>query len=177
VRSRLTSNTDAPEGWPTCAALLPHAEAALNDDSPGMARLANYLGERGSYAAALELQQRVLAAKERVLGPGHPGTLATRNNPAYWTGAAGDAAAARDQFAALLPISERILGPDHPDTLTTRADLAHWKGESRSWPKLRSTAAQRLHPENSSPSTAPRYSNGHAFRRITGDLCGLPNSC
>ena len=126
----LPANTDAPEGWPTCAALLPHAEAALNDDSPAMARLANYLGERGSYAAALELQQRVLAAKERVLGSDHPSTLATRNSLAYWTGAAGDAAAARDQYAALLPIRERSLGPDHPDTLTTRANLARWKGKA-----------------------------------------------
>jgi hypothetical protein len=63
------------------------------------------------------------------------------------------------------------LTPDHPGRPRPL------EGESRSWLKLRSTAAQRLHPENSSPGTAPRYSNGHAFRRITGDLCGLPNSC
>ena len=66
---------------------------------------------------------------ERVLGPEHPHTLASRGNLAHWTGKAGDAAAARDQFAALLPIHERVLGPEHPDTLITRDNLAYWARE------------------------------------------------
>src|SRR5206468_11853806 len=56
---------------------------------------------------------------ERVFGPEHPGTLASRRNVAGWTGEAGDAASARDQLAELLPSYEQVLGPDHPDTLTT----------------------------------------------------------
>ena len=78
-----------------------------------MAGLAGYLGERGSYAAALELQQRMPRARERVLGPGHPGTLTTRHNLARWTGDAGDAAAC-DQYAELLPIRERSSAPTTP---------------------------------------------------------------
>jgi Tetratricopeptide repeat len=117
-----------PESWVSYALLLPHAQAALPDDSDGMARLASYLGWRGSYAAGLDLQQRVLAARERSLGAEHPATLAVRANLAFWTGRAGDAAGARDQFAALLPIRERVLGAEHPDTLTTRANLARWTG-------------------------------------------------
>jgi hypothetical protein len=31
----------------------------------------------------------IVLAYERVLGPGHPDTLATRNNLAYWTRQAG----------------------------------------------------------------------------------------
>jgi hypothetical protein len=130
IKAAIPANIDLPEGWPTCAALLPHAEAALADDSPGMARLANYLGERGSYAAALELQQRVFHARERVLGREHPATLSARHNLAHWTGEAGDAAGARDQFAGLLAIRERVLGPEHPATLSTRHNLAHWTGEA-----------------------------------------------
>jgi hypothetical protein len=76
-------------------------------------------GARDQYAALLPI-------RERVQGPDHPHTLATRNQLASWTGEAGDAAGARDQFAVLLPISERVQGPDHPDTLTTRASLARW---------------------------------------------------
>jgi hypothetical protein len=38
--------------WPACAALLPHAQAALPADSDGLGRIANYLGSSGSYAAA-----------------------------------------------------------------------------------------------------------------------------
>ena len=72
--------------------------------------------------------------RERVLGPEHPYTLATRGNLADWTGKAGDAAAARDLFAALLPLHERIPGPDHPDTLATRASLAYWTGQAERGP-------------------------------------------
>ena len=73
----------------------------------------------------------LLPLDERVLGPEHPDTLATRGNLAYWTGVAGDAAGARDQFAALVPIQERVLGPEHPDTLTIRRNLARWTGEAQ----------------------------------------------
>ncbi|HYZ54496.1 MAG TPA: tetratricopeptide repeat protein [Streptosporangiaceae bacterium] len=130
LEAAIPADTDVPEGWPACAALLPHAEAALADESPGMAGLANYLGVTGSYATALELQQRVLSAQERVLGPEHPDTLATRHNLASWTGLAGDAAGARDQLAEVLPIQERVLGPEHPATLATWHNLAYWTGQA-----------------------------------------------
>jgi hypothetical protein len=73
---------------------------------------------------------RVLADRDRILGPDHPDTLTSRSNLAYWTGEAGDAATARDQYAALIPDCERILGPDHPDTLTRRSSLAYWTGKA-----------------------------------------------
>ena len=63
---------------------------------------------------------------ERVLGPEHPETLATRTNFPRYTGEAGDAAEARDQYAALVPVIERVLGPEHPETLTARNNLAYW---------------------------------------------------
>jgi hypothetical protein len=86
-------------------------------------------GARDQYAALLPI-------RERVLGPEHPDTLATRHNLARFTGQAGDVAGARDQYAALLPTRERVLGPEHPDTLATRADLARWtrKAEDGSAP-------------------------------------------
>ena len=117
--------------WPNYAALLPHAKAALADDSDGMARIANYLGTSGSYAAARDLWRRVLYARDRVLGPEHPHTLITRRNIAFWTGdAAGDPAAARDLLTELLPAFERVLGPEHPETLWARGNLAFWTGEA-----------------------------------------------
>ena len=130
IEEAIPGDTDLPETWPVCAALLPHAQAALGDDSDGVARIANYLGSSGSYAAARDLQRRVLDARERVLGPEHPRTLTARANIATWTGQAGDPAAARDLFAALLPVLERVLGPEHPRTLTTRANIAIWTGEA-----------------------------------------------
>ncbi len=130
VEAAIPGDTDLPQAWPVCAALLPHAQAALAGDSPGMDRLANYLGAQGSYAAAAELLQRVLDARERSLGAEHPDTLDARGNLATWTGEAGDATGARDQYAALVPVVERVLGPEHPDTLTTRNNLARFTGRA-----------------------------------------------
>jgi hypothetical protein len=62
-----------------------------------MARLANYLGARGSYASAVERLQRALDSQERSLGPEHPVSLITWNNLARCTGLAADAAGARDK--------------------------------------------------------------------------------
>jgi hypothetical protein len=128
IEAAIPTDTALPGAWPVCAALLPHAQAALADDSAGMTQIARYLGVSGSYTAARNLLRRVLAAQERVLGPNHPSTLANRDDLVYWTGAAGDPAGARDQYAALLSVSERVLGPEHRDTLTTRANLAMGTG-------------------------------------------------
>jgi len=130
IEATIPDDTDTPATWPVCAALLPHAQAALAADSDGLERLANYLGERGSYAAACDLLQRALDAERGVLGPDHPDTLATWHNLAHWTGESGDPAGARDQFAALLPVSELVLGADHPDTLADRYTLAYWAGKA-----------------------------------------------
>jgi hypothetical protein len=130
IEAAIPADTVLPETWPICAELLPHAQAALADDSDGMARIANYLGSSGSHAPARDLQQKVVEAREQVLGPEHPQTLDAHGDLAAWTGQAGDAAAARDQFAALLPVCERVLGPEHPDTLTARKNLAEWTGNA-----------------------------------------------
>ena len=118
IEDAIPADTGSPETWQACAALLPHAQAALADDSDGMARIANYLGSSGSYAAARDLQRRVLDARERVLGPEHPDTLAARSELARWTGQAGDPAAARDHVrraAARARAGPRPGAPGHPD--------------------------------------------------------------
>jgi hypothetical protein len=130
IEVAIPDDTDPPETWPVCAALLPHAQAALADASDGMRQIANYLGESGSYSAARDLCHRMADARERVSGSEHPKTLSARANLAYWTGKAGDPAAARDQFAALLPVRERVSGPEHPDTLMDRHNLASLTGEA-----------------------------------------------
>ncbi len=128
IEAAIPADTQPPATWPACAVLLPHAQAALADESSGMARIANYLGVSGSRAAARDLLTGVTDARIRVLGPEHPDTLDARVFLTRWTGAAGDAAAARDQCAALPPAYERVSGPEHPDTLDACASLAHWTG-------------------------------------------------
>jgi hypothetical protein len=117
IETAIPTDTEPPVTWPVCAALLPHAQVALPDASDGVARIANYLGRSGSYAAARDLQQRVVEARVRVLGLEDPFTLTARHELARWTGAVGEPAAARDLFAVLLPVYERVLGSEHPVTL------------------------------------------------------------
>jgi e3 binding domain/Tetratricopeptide repeat/SEC-C motif len=174
-----------PQTWPVCAALLPLAQAILADESAGLARLADYAGWSGNFAAAQELQQRVFSARSRVLGPEHPDTLTAQRQFAYWTGQAGDAAAGRDQLAGLLPDLERILGPEHPDTLNARAYLAYSTGQAGDAAAARDQFAglgadleQALGPEHPHTLTAQRqfaYWTGQAGDAVAArvQLAGL----
>ena len=82
----------------------------------------------------------------RVLGPGHPDTLATRGNIASWTGRCGDPAGALRLFGELLPDLIRVLGPGHPDTLATRDDIAAWTEQ---------LSASAQHPEGTIDAEDP----------------------
>jgi Tetratricopeptide repeat len=128
IEASIPPDPERPDTWPVFAALLPHAEAVLAEHSDVMDRIASYLESSGNYRTALDLQRRVVDARERVLGPERPRTLYARAWLALRTGAAGDAAAARDQFAALLPVLERVRGLEHPETLGARGHLANWTG-------------------------------------------------
>jgi hypothetical protein len=132
VEGAVPADPTLPAAWPVCAALLPHARAVLGLTSGGMWRIADYLGESGSYPAARDLFQLIADtySEDDAYGPEHPATLTARTHLAHWTGEAGDAARARDQFAVLLPIEERVVGPEHPETLMTRHNLARWTGEA-----------------------------------------------
>ena len=134
IEAAIPADTGLPGTWPVCAALLPHVKAALAYDSAGMARIANYLGSSGSYAAARDLYREILNAQkdtqEPVLDPESRGIIrAARFELGRWTRHAGDPAAAKEQFDALLPELERDLGPEHPDTLRTRGWLADLTGD------------------------------------------------
>jgi len=130
IEAVIPAATALPETWLVCAELLPHAQAALADDSDGMARIADYIGSSVSYDPARDLHQKVAEAWARILGPEHPQTLDARGGFAYWTREAGNAAGSQEEHAALLPVLERVLGPEHLDTLIIRADIAHWTGEA-----------------------------------------------
>ena len=82
----------------------------------------NGLGD--SAAQAIAIAETLLTDQERLLGPDHPDTLASRNNLALAyqeTGRTAEAIALHEQTLAT---RERLLGPDHPDTLTSRNNLA-----------------------------------------------------
>ena len=132
MEAAIPGDPELPGNWPTCAALLPHAQAVLDLTSGGMWQIAQYLGYSGSYTAARDLFQSIADAfrDDDAHGAEHPDALNARASLARWTGQAGDAAAARDQLAALVQVRERVLGAEHPDTLADRADLARYTGEA-----------------------------------------------
>jgi Tetratricopeptide repeat len=70
-----------------------------------------------------------LQDETRVLGPGHPVTLTTYANVAFWTGQCGNITAALRLSRELLPVRERALGTDHPEVLGLRNNIAYRTAE------------------------------------------------
>jgi tetratricopeptide (TPR) repeat protein len=82
----------------------------------------NYLGD--SAAQASMIGEQLLADRERLLGPDHLDTLASRNSLAIAYQAAGRLDEAIRLDEQTLAAYERVLGQDHPDTLSSRNNLA-----------------------------------------------------
>jgi hypothetical protein len=144
IGAAIPADASTPEAWPACAALLPHALAALAPGSDAMGRIADYLGRSGNYAAARDLWRTIADARDPVLGSGRPGSVTARRASAHWTGEAGDTASARDQFAELLPELARALGAEHPDTLATWHSLGEWTGKAGDAATARNLFAELL---------------------------------
>ncbi|MFF2674375.1 tetratricopeptide repeat protein [Streptomyces niveus] len=109
------------------------------------------------------MHERVLADRERTLGPDHPATLNARNNLAVSYSDAGRLQDALHLHERVLADRERALGPDHPATLGARNNLAH----------VREAAAAVPQPDAATPSTTrglqppsdiPRQSDDHPDR-------------
>jgi tetratricopeptide (TPR) repeat protein len=85
-----------------------------------------YLNELGDSAAqAIAAGRSLVTDSERLLGPDHPDTLASRTNLANAYRDAGRTAEAIELHERTLADRERLLGPDHPDTLASRNNLAN----------------------------------------------------
>ena len=113
-------------------AVCEHADSSPGEASGEQARAilglrsraAWFLNDLGdSTAQAIRVAEPLLADRERILGPDHPDTMASRNNLATAYRDAGRAAEAIPLHERTLADSERILGPDHPDTMAARNNL------------------------------------------------------
>jgi len=98
------------------------------------------------YADAKPLLQRVLKARDRVLGANHPDTLMSVSNLGVLYQAQERYAEAKRLFEQALAGRETALGPDHPHTLSSFNNLAavhylqqDWARATKFW--QRSTAA------------------------------------
>ena len=187
VEAAIPEDPELPDTWRDCAALLPHAEAALaNDsrgaeaalanDSRGMERIAAYLQWSGNYPAARDLQRRIADAREQFLGSEHRRTLVARANLAHLTGEAGDAARARDQIAGLLPKFERVFGTKNPTTLIARVELARWTGEAGDTLAARDQLTELLPvlERNVGPEDRAILAARQQLARLTGEAGDAP---
>jgi CHAT domain-containing protein/Flp pilus assembly protein TadD len=78
----------------------------------------------GKYDEALQLAERGLEIRERVLGREHPVVLAITNNLAILFQLIGDYTKAESLFQRTLNIKEKALGPEHPDVARLLNNLA-----------------------------------------------------
>ncbi|SOD63054.1 Tetratricopeptide repeat-containing protein [Streptomyces zhaozhouensis] len=102
----------------------PTATAPTKEDLTRRFQEASRLGDAGNHAEAARLFAEVATERARVLGPDHPGTLASRHNHAWEIGEAGNHPEAARLFAQVATDCARALGDDHPHTLTSRHNHA-----------------------------------------------------
>jgi tetratricopeptide (TPR) repeat protein len=88
-------------------------------------RQAYGLVERARYREAQALLEKVLAARRKVLGEGHPDTAGSYNDVAYTLSAQGQYAQAQPLYEKALAIRRKVLGEGHPDTAESYNNLAY----------------------------------------------------
>jgi hypothetical protein len=98
-------------------------DVTRGDAGPGNWRV-QHLTQSVNLAHAVAIGQVLADDLQRVLGPDHPNTLASRSNLAGVYVSAGELGKAIGMFEAVLADRVRVLGPDHPDTLASRSYLA-----------------------------------------------------
>ncbi|WP_158634093.1 ATP-binding protein [Amycolatopsis sp. WAC 04169] len=147
-------NYEAPQDWSRLRILLPHVEALASHTKPdddtidtvvALDGISRFLKAQGAVASVTVYLRRCLSSSQRILGPDHPETLASRNNLASSYQEAGDLDQAISLHQATLADREQVLGPEHPETLASRNNLAsayRAKGDlGRAIPLLESAVA------------------------------------
>jgi len=88
-----------------------------------LSKLAGVHYKSGNYVMAEPLYLRCLEARECLLGPEHPDTLANVGNLGELYKSMGDYAKAETFHNRALEAQERLLGPEHPNTLANVGNL------------------------------------------------------
>ena len=96
---------------------------ARNASTPAWT-LTSFLFTAGAFAAMVPMMEAQEHLLEKVLGPEHTDTLASRNNVANGYRAVGRYMDAIALDEDTLKHRHQVLGPKHPDTLTSRSNLA-----------------------------------------------------
>ena len=86
--------------------------------------LARAVALSGRVAEGIDIAERLLDDRRRLLGEDHPETLDSYGHLAHFHHLAGDHEASADRYRDLLERRRRVLGEDHPITEQTRVNLA-----------------------------------------------------
>ena len=111
-----------------CAASLQRAAGDLlwaGGCHPVLLRAGRSLSRARLTCPAVTYWRELAAVSDRILGPGHPDTLAVGGQLAEAYLASGKAAEAVSWFESVLAERVRVLGPDHPIAIAARRDLGH----------------------------------------------------
>ncbi|MFE7585092.1 tetratricopeptide repeat protein [Streptomyces gardneri] len=126
-------DTREPAHWEPWRVLMPHVEAYLRHTDPAedgkallgtLVAVGGYLGFNGLPAEAIGVCERAVASSERLLGPGHPLTLAMRGAVAECLASLGRPEEAVERMAELVRTMTEAFGAEHRDTLRARTALA-----------------------------------------------------
>ena len=147
------------------------------DTLNAMVILAQALFEQFDFQGALDLQEQVIEARERVLGTDHIDTWRTKSDLAktlFWN---LDQVSARELQQQVLDALERLLGGDHPDTLTAKLQYAQILGHEFELAPARDLQEQVVetrvrHLGSDHPETWTARSHLADTLRQQGDLAG-----
>ena len=100
------------------------ALAEPNDKAAELNKRVARLYRAGKYAEATVVAHRILAIREKALGPEHPHVAASLNLLAEVHSLQGRHGEAEPLLKRALAIREKALGPEHPHATQTRNNLA-----------------------------------------------------
>jgi CHAT domain-containing protein/Tfp pilus assembly protein PilF len=147
-------------------------EGSVEETKQLSARVVQLYGQ-AQYEKAIPLAQRVLAIREKLLGPEHPYIATSLNNLALLYEAIGAYEQAEPLLRRALAMDEKMVGPDHPDTARSLNNLASLYYKSGAYamaePLLRRAleiSEKTLGPEH--PDTAQSLNNLAELYRTIG---------
>jgi len=166
------------DGLPLAREASGRLREALGEDHPltlaaqhAEARFYVYLGQ---YEQAIELLEKTLAGRERVLGA-HMDTASTMHNLAYAWAELGQIERALEMDRRQLAIVEQLAGPDSQEALVTLSSIAHGLTVLERYPEAielfeRILAGYRRHLGERHPNTLSVMHNLAYLARAQGDM-------
>jgi tetratricopeptide (TPR) repeat protein len=123
-RLRMGNLVDARKDFETAISDLSQDEASALSLLASKANLAVTLSQMGEHMPARDLEEEVLEARTRLLGPEHPDTIRAKVSLAATLCELGEYMPSLALEEEVVEAMTQLLGPDHLDTITAKNNLA-----------------------------------------------------